>query len=172
MVRDAFIVSSNRQMLEFARRFGANPLPETADTGVNSAVLLGLDSTSAYERRMVIPADLPLLSVEDIKMGPMLAREGAQIVVSPSESFDGTNMLLFTRGARIELHYDDDSFRKHVAAANARGARVAVYYSRGVGFDIDRPRDIHRFFKYNKRGSTLTLLGRTLRKVQRAETRR
>ena len=171
MVKNTFIVSSNAQMLEFARRFGANPLAEPKDAGVNSAVLLGLDSTSAYARRLVIPADLPLLTAEDVKMGPMLAREGSQVVVSPSESFDGTNMLLLGKGTDMELHYDDDSFRKHVATANAIGLKVAVYYSRGVAFDIDRPRDVHQFFKFNKRGSTLTLLGRTLRKSQKAEAR-
>ncbi len=164
MVRNTFVVSSNRETLEFAERFGASPLREPDDAGVNSAVLFGLASTLSYERRMVIPADLPLLSVEDVKIGPVLSREGAQIVVSPSESFDGTNMLLFTGDAKIELHYDDDSFRKHIAGASAGGLVAAVYYSRGVGFDVDRPKDIHRFFKFNRRGSTLTFLGRTLRK--------
>jgi 2-phospho-L-lactate guanylyltransferase len=172
MVRNTFVVSSNRELLGFATRFGANPLPEPIDAGVSSAVDLGLDSTLEYERRLVIPADLPLLSAEDLKMGPMLSREGAEVVVSPSESFDGTNMLLLPRAASLSLHYDDDSFRKHTAAAIAAGFKVSVYYSRGVGFDIDRPRDVHRFFKFNKRGSTLTFLGRTLRKAQKPEARK
>ncbi|MDA4117871.1 MAG: 2-phospho-L-lactate guanylyltransferase [Thaumarchaeota archaeon] len=172
MVKNTFVVSSNGQLLEFAQRFGANALPESKDAGVNSAVLLGLDSSSDYERRLVIPADLPLLMAEDVKMGPVLAREGADVVVSPSESFDGTNMLLLTKGASMGLHYDDDSFRKHVSTATALGLKVAVYYSRGVGFDIDRPSDVHRFFKFNKRGSTLTFLGRTMRKAERAKARR
>jgi hypothetical protein len=49
---------------------------------------------------------------------------------------------------------------------------VAVYYSRGVGFDIDKPSDLHRFFKFQRRGSTLTFLGRTLRKAEKARPRR
>jgi 2-phospho-L-lactate/phosphoenolpyruvate guanylyltransferase len=167
MVGHTFVVSSDPLILEFIQRFGATPVRESRDAGVNAAVQLGLSAMASFERRLVIPADLPLLAVEDMKAGPMLAREGAQVVVSPSETFDGTNMLLLTRGVEIPLHYDDDSFRRHFASASALGLRVAVYYSRGVGFDVDRPTDLHRFFKFQKRGSTLTFLGRTLRKAQR-----
>jgi len=168
MVGHAFVVSSDPQILEFVRRFGASSISEERDAGVTAAVNRGLEATASYERRLVIPADLPLLAVEDLKDAPMLAREGAQVVISPSETFDGTNMLLLSRGLELPLHYDDDSFRKHFADAIARGLRVAVYYSKGVGFDVDRPRDLHRFFKFNKRGNTLTFLGRTLRSAQRA----
>lgn len=167
LIGQTFVVSSDPQILEFVRRFGANSTSEDKDAGVTAAVLRGLDATASYARRLVIPADLPLLTVEDLKAAPMLAREGAQVVISPSESFDGTNMLLLARGVQLPLHYDDDSFRKHFAGAVALGMRVAVYYSQGVGFDVDRPRDLHRFFKFQKRGNTLTFLGRTLRSAQK-----
>jgi 2-phospho-L-lactate/phosphoenolpyruvate guanylyltransferase len=168
MVGHTFVVSSDPEILEFAHRFGASSISEKGDAGVTSAVNRGLLATQSYQRRMVIPADLPLLAVEDLKAAPMLAREGAQVVISPSETFDGTNMLLLTRGVELPLHYDDDSFRKHFAEAVELKLRVAVYYSRGVGFDVDRPRDLHRFFKFGKRGNTLTFLGRTLRSAQKA----
>lgn len=172
MIGQTFVVSSDPMILDFVRRFGANSVREPRDAGVNAAVDRGLEVTSSHDRRLVIPADLPLLSVEDLKAGPMLAREGAEVVVSPSESFDGTNMLLLTGSLGLPLHYDDDSFRKHFASASARGLRVAVYYSRGVAFDVDRPGDLHRLFKYRKRGSTLTFLGRTLRGSLKQRTRR
>lgn len=172
MVSHTVVVSSDQETLRFIERFGALPLHEPADSGVSSAVRRGLEETAAYDRRMVIPADLPLLSVEDLKAAPMLGREGAQVVLSPSEGFDGTNLLLLAGGASLPLHYDDDSFRKHFADATARGLRVAVYYSRGVAFDIDRPSDVHRFFRYSKRGSTLTFLARTLRRAPRKRNAR
>ena len=168
MIGQTFVVSSDPQILEFVHRFGANSISEKGDSGVNSAVNRGLEATESYERQLVIPADLPLLAVEDLKAAPMLSREGAQVVISPSETFDGTNMLLLTRGVEFPLHYDDDSFRKHFAEAVALRLRVAVYYSKGVGFDVDRPRDLHRFFRFQKRGNTLTFLGRTLRRAQGA----
>jgi 2-phospho-L-lactate/phosphoenolpyruvate guanylyltransferase len=174
MVGHTFVVSSDAQILEFAKRFGAMSVAEPQDAGVNSAAQRGLQAAASYARRLIIPADLPLLAVEDLKIPTTLAREGAQLVISPSETFDGTNLLLLTEeDVSIPLSYDDDSFRKHFAAANALGLRVAVYYSRGVGFDIDRPTDLHRFFRFRRRGSTLTFLGRTLegRKTSKARPR-
>jgi 2-phospho-L-lactate/phosphoenolpyruvate guanylyltransferase len=168
MVDHTFVVSSDAQVLDFVRRFGASSVLEAGDAGVIAAVNRGLEATASYERHLVIPADLPLLAVEDLKAAPMLAREGAQVVISPSEAFDGTNMLLLARGVELSLHYDDDSFRKHFADAIARRLRVAVYYSKGSGFDVDRPGDLHRFFRFQKRGNTLTFLGRTLRGAQKA----
>ena len=172
MVAHTFVVSSDPRILEFVERFGAMSIFEPQDAGVNAAVQRGLQATTSYERQLIIPADLPLLAVEDLKAGPMLVREGAQLVISPSEAFDGTNMLLLTKGVELPLHYDDESFRKHFASASALGLRVVVYYSRGVGFDIDRPTDLHRFFKFQRRGSTLTFLARTMRKTQRESLRR
>jgi 2-phospho-L-lactate/phosphoenolpyruvate guanylyltransferase len=172
MIGHSFVVSSDRQILEFVQRFGAMSIPEPQDAGVNAAVQRGLRATASYSRQLIIPADLPLLAEEDLRAGPMLAREGAQVVISPSETFDGTNMLLLTNGVELPLHYDDDSFRTHFAIASALRLRVAVYYSRGVGFDVDRPTDLHRFFRFRRRGSTLTFLGRTLRRVERERTPR
>jgi 2-phospho-L-lactate/phosphoenolpyruvate guanylyltransferase len=171
MIGQTFVVSSDPQTLQFVRRFGARSISEREDAGVTAAVLRGLEATSPYARRLVVPADLPLLALEDLKAAPMLAREGAQVVLSPSETFDGTNLLLLTRGVDLPLHYDDDSFRKHFAEAVGLGLRVAVYYSKSVGFDVDRPRDLHRFFKFQRRGNTLTFLGRTLRAQQRERPR-
>ena len=170
--KDAFVVSSDLALLEFTERFGANTVAEPGDQGVNSAVERGIAASSSFESHMVIPADLPLLSVQDLKAASMLVREGAKLVISPSEGFDGTNLLLLTKEGRLELHYDDDSFRKHVAGATSLGIPVAMYYSRGTSFDVDKAEDVHRFFKYHKAGSTLTFLGRTLRRTRRLPTHR
>ncbi|HUI01759.1 MAG TPA: 2-phospho-L-lactate guanylyltransferase [Nitrososphaerales archaeon] len=172
MIRHTFVVSSDARILEFVKRFGAVAVPEPGDAGVNSAVERGLSATLEHESRMVLPADLPLLAAEDLRAPPMLRREGAQVVISPSEAFDGTNMLLVSGDVDLALHYDDDSFRRHFEEATSRGLRAAVYYSRGVAFDIDSPADVHRFFRHAKRGSTLTLLARTLRRPRREPARR
>lgn len=172
LIRRTFVVSSDAQVLKFVERFGANSIAELGDAGVNAAVSRGFAATSAYARRLVLPADLPLLAVEDLKIPVTLAREGAEVVISPSESFDGTNLLLLAGNSKIYLHFDDDSFHKHMSAANDAGLRLAVYYSRGVGFDVDKPSDLHKFFRFGKRGSTLTFLARTLRTAQSPDATR
>ncbi|MDG7021659.1 MAG: 2-phospho-L-lactate guanylyltransferase [Nitrososphaerota archaeon] len=166
MVGDTFVVSSDRQILDFVPRFGARSIAEPADAGVSSAVSRALAETSGFELRLVVPGDLPLLSVEDLRTSLALAGEGADLVIGPSESFDGTNLLLLGRGVELPLHYDDDSFRKHFREAVSRGLKVAVYRAPGVAFDIDSPADVQRFFAHRRTGSTLTLLGRTLKRAQ------
>lgn len=172
MVGDTFVVSPDVQILDFVRRFGARSVPEPADAGVSAAVARALGETSSYARTLVLPGDLPLLSVDDLETAVTLAREGADVVIGPSGSLDGTNLLLIAGGARIPLHYDDDSFRKHFRGAVSLGLKVAVYRSPGVSFDMDSPGDVERFFERRRAGSTLTLLGRTLRRAQGQRLRR
>jgi 2-phospho-L-lactate/phosphoenolpyruvate guanylyltransferase len=162
MVSVTAVVSSDREILRFAERYGATAIREEDDSGVNSAVDRAIDQLEGYDGWLILPADLPLLNQKDIKTVLGLQRMGAEFVISPSEEYDGTNLMLVTREKRIPLHYDDDSYRNHVLAAMAAGAKVAVYYSERVGFDIDKSSDVHRYFKFGTRGNTMTFLGRTL----------
>jgi len=66
MIRHTYVVSSDGQILEFVQRFGASSISEPEDAGVNAAVKRGLEETAWFDQQLVIPADLPLLSVEDL----------------------------------------------------------------------------------------------------------
>jgi len=160
-IRDAFVVSPDPAILELAERFGARGILEAQEEGVNSAVRLGLQRTRRYASRMVVPADIPLLAEGDLRMAESLAEQGADVVISPSAAFDGTNLLL-VKGDGLELHYDDDSFRRHVRGAVEAGLVPSVYYSEGVGLDIDTPGDVDRLLGLGARTSTSTFLARTL----------
>lgn len=77
MIGHAFVVSSNLEVLEFVRRFGARTIHEPDDAGVNAAVNRGLEETAEYERQLIIPADLPLLAVDEPEGRPH-ARKGGR----------------------------------------------------------------------------------------------
>lgn len=163
-LRQTFVVSSNREILGLAERYGANSIQEESDEGVNSAVEKAISRLQDYDGWVVIPADLPLLSPNDVRTVLTLVRMGSPLVISPSEDYSGTNLLLMSRSAMIPLHYDDDSFNKHLAEATRRGIRFSVYYSQNVAFDIDRASDVHRYFSFGSRNSTMNLLERTLKR--------
>jgi len=91
-------------------------------------------------------------------------RLGSSLVISPSADYTGTNLLLMTRRGAIPLHYDDDSFSKHVSEATSARSAFAVYYSENVAFDIDRAGDVHRYFKVGRRNSAMTFLARRLKR--------
>ena len=160
--RHTYIVSSDRDILKFAGRFGAGSIAEDSDRGVNAAVEGAFSRLSNYAGWLVMPADLPMIRPVDIRTVVGLYRMGSPVVIAPSEDFGGTNLLLMGRGSRIPLHYDDDSFNKHVSEMTYRGVPFAVYYSENVAHDIDTTRDVHRYFKFGRRNSTMTFLARTL----------
>ncbi len=162
-----FIVSSDPDILKLAEWYGAGAITEEKDAGVNEAVERAIAELDGYDGWIMIPADLPLITANDIKTALTLVRMGSSVVISPSEDYSGTNLLLMSRGSSIPLHYDDDSFNKHVREASDRGIRFSVYYSENVAFDIDRAGDVHRYFRFGRRNSTMNFLERTLKKNRR-----
>ena len=169
--RQTYVVSSDPDILKFAGRYGVGSIDEEGDAGVTQAVERAMSSLSGYDGWMILPADLPLISPMDIKNVFTLHRMGSSKIVSPSEDYSGTNLLLMTRKHRIALHYDDDSFNSHIREATSTGGRAAVYYSENVAFDIDHAGDVHKYFKFGRRNSTMNFLERTLKHARRLESR-
>lgn len=163
-LRQTYVVSSDLDILKFAERFGVGAIVEERDGGVNDAVQKAISVLEEYDGWMVMPADIPLVTANDIRTVLELVRMGSSLVVSPSEDYSGTNLLLMSRKGTIALHYDDDSFNKHVREASDNKVPFAVYYSENVGFDIDRAQDVHRYFKFGRRNSTMNFLERTMKR--------
>ncbi len=170
LIRKTWLVSSDRDILKLAGRYGARGVEEREDRGVNAAVRAGMNETRQSGATLVIPADIPFIEAKDIRNVITLHRLGASVVVSPSEALDGTNLLLIKRGTPFELHYDDDSFRKHARETVERGIPASMYYSQSVAFDIDSSRDLYRVFKMTKRCSTMTFLARVMGKSRIKQT--
>ena len=163
VIRDSYVVSSDRQILKLAENYDARSIQEEGDNGVNSAVKTAMVRTSDYSSWMIIPADVPFIKARDIRNVMTLQRLGASVVISPSRELDGTNLLLLSKDVKMGLHYDDDSFHRHTGEALANSVPMALYYSDNVAFDIDRATDVHRAFRLNQRCSALTYLARMRR---------
>ena len=139
--KTCYLVSSDAEALKVAKSMGISSVRESADAGVNSAVRTAVRSLSSYDSFMVVPADLPALSSRDLKRAHALGRT-VSVVISPSASFTGTNLLLFTRRRAPRLSYDRDSFWNHLASSASRGLSVGVYTGSGVTLDLDTQRDV------------------------------
>ncbi len=100
-----------------------------------------MEAVKDENRFMVVPSDLPLLTSRELRIA---ARLGSQFgcVISPSKSFNGTNLLLFSRKTGLTLSYDSDSFWNHVRGAARNRSTLAVYCGRGVLFDVDSVGDL------------------------------
>jgi len=151
---DVVVVSPDSKILRLAVELGAQAVPER-ESGLNRAVEQatiwcirnGADSV------MVLPSDIPLLTVDDVDRIIDLGSERRSVVVSPSHD-GGTNVLLRRPPDVIPPSFGSDSFREHLAAAEAVGIEARVHRSPSISLDIDAPDDLGRLL--DAPGETLT----------------
>ena len=136
-----YVISSDSKVLALVRMSGGQTVAEPRDEGVNAAVRRGVRALGGDRGFMVVPADLPLLTPHEIRSALTL-KAGFKCVISPSHSFDGTNLLIFSMKAAPALSYDSDSFWNHIRGAARRGLSLAVYCGKGFMSDLDTPDDL------------------------------
>lgn len=130
------VVSRDRAVLALA----SSPISDRA-TGLNPALeqaRVALDGTAPL---LALSADLPLLSVDDLRAMVSLLPT-AEVIAAPDRAGTGTNALLLARPGLIPYLFGDDSFARHRTAAAERRLRFAVCERAGLATDIDRPEDL------------------------------
>ncbi len=96
---------------------------------------------------MLLPSDLPFLSggAIDDAISKLSRRD---LVISPSMRRDGTSLLLFNSpGGEIPLHYDDDSYKKHLKEAKMLKIKYSIIPRKELSFDLDSTRDLQRLMR-------------------------
>ena len=91
---------------------------------------------------LIVPADLPLLTVEDIRAVVKLAVDPPVVVITPDRHRQGTNALLISPPGLIQYEYGAGSYQKHCQQAVRAGARLEVCERGSVALDIDFPEDL------------------------------
>lgn len=157
------VVTSDKKVLALARRLGARTIVESRDEGVNAAIGMGVRTLGKDRDFMVVPSDLPLLAPDELKTALTLKRSFA-CVISPSRSFDGTNLLIFSGKAAPALSYDSDSFWNHLSGAARKGLSLAVYCGEGVLSDVDTPEDLRALSRTRKRIPSVEFAKEALKK--------
>jgi FO synthase len=99
---------------------------------------------------LIVPGDLPLLCVSDVKQLLQGARR-AGLALAPDRHGRGTNALCMTMPPRLRMQFGEDSFQRHCGqAAQNRGEPVRVRTD-GLGFDVDTPEDWSWFARHRPR---------------------
>ncbi len=152
LLRRCYVISSDGKARALALKAGAQTIQESRDGGVNAAIWTGMKALGGKSRDfMVIPSDLPTLSAGEVRHALALKRVFG-CVLSPSRSFDGTNLLVFSAKASLALSYDSNSFWNHIRGAAVKGLSLAVYCGAGVMSDVDTPKDL-RVLSLIKKGT-------------------
>lgn len=143
-VDEVCVVSSDRLVLEEAAKHGASTLRQEGQ-GLNPALDEG--RRWAMDRGasalLILPADLPLLDVEDVRSILEAARD-SDVVVSPDAARIGTNALLLRPPDAISFSFGIGSFGAHVRDAEEAGLSVAVCEREHLAFDLDTEQDLDR----------------------------
>ena len=103
-IEHVLVVSKDQAALSLAREEGARTVQENGDPDLNLALERATIVAKTYATRgiLIIPADLPLITSEDVYA--MLERVGEPpvVVVAPDRHLRGTNALLVCPAGLIE----------------------------------------------------------------------
>jgi len=119
--------------------------------GLNEGIALGVEAARREGARsvLVLPADLPMLTVEALDRlleaadAALAAGSGqALVAIAPSDARNGTNALLLFPPDVIEPGFGERSFETHVRAAAMADATLQVVTDHALGFDLDTPEDL------------------------------
>jgi 2-phospho-L-lactate/phosphoenolpyruvate guanylyltransferase len=89
----------------------------------------------------VIPADIPLIQAWELQAVLDAAPEIGSVLV-PAGDGRGTNAVLRRPAALFPLRFGNDSFKPHLAAAQATGESCVVLSLPGIAVDVDNPADL------------------------------
>ncbi|RIK50826.1 MAG: 2-phospho-L-lactate guanylyltransferase [Chloroflexi bacterium] len=136
------VISRDETVLALAAAQGAVPIRETGEM-LNAALEQARheECVAGADALLVLPSDLPLLTVGDLHALVELGAAGAGVVIAPSHD-GGTNALLLRPPHAIPYAFGEGSYARHVALAAAAGLPCHTYRSDTLAWDVDYPEDL------------------------------
>jgi len=142
-VDGVLVVSRDPNALTIARNHGARTVQEDGQPELNTALKRATIVAQVYATRgvLVLPADLPLVTCEDILTLIQRATEPPVVVIAPDRHKKGTNALLISPPGLIEYDFGENSFQRHCELVKKAGARLEIVDLPTLGLDLDVPED-------------------------------
>lgn len=143
-VEQVLVVSRDSAALALARDLGARTVQEDGAPALNTALKRATVVAQVYASRgvLVIPADLPLLTRDDVLALLHKATNPPVVVIAPDRRQEGTNALLLAPANLIEYDFGGGSFERHCERARKAGARLEIVELPSLGLDLDLPEDL------------------------------
>lgn len=143
-LEEVLVISRDPQALTIARSYGARTVRENSQSELNVALRRATVVAQVYATRgvLVLPADLPLISSEDIRALIERAIDPPVVVIAPDRHEKGTNALLISPSGLIEYDFGENSFQRHCELVKKSGARLEVVNLPSLGLDLDVPEDL------------------------------
>lgn len=138
------VVSSDPSLLELARQLEVEAADEGYPRGLNGAVAVGtefclqLGATAV----LVLLADLPLVTTQDVELIFQQMNGKPQIVVVPCKEGDGTNALLRVPPEVVPTRFGGPSLAGHQQVARDYEITCQVVNIPRIAFDVDSVEDL------------------------------
>ena len=143
-IEQVLVISRDPAALALARDHGARTVQEDRNSQLNQALVRATFVAKRYVTAgvLVLPADLPLLTPEDIQMMIARAKDPPVVVIAPDRHREGTNALLIYPAGLIDYSFGPGSFRRHCDRAQEASARLEICEVSSLALDIDYPEDL------------------------------
>jgi 2-phospho-L-lactate guanylyltransferase len=143
-IEHVLVVSRDQAALALARAYGARTVQENGSPHLNVALTRATVVAKNYATRgvLIVPADLPLITPEDVRVMLEQAVDPPVVVVAPDRRRNGTNALLVCPTGLIDYEYGLGSFQRHCERALKAGARLEICELPSLALDMDLPEDL------------------------------
>lgn len=148
-IKGVLVISRDTKALSLVRDLGAQTVQESGTPELNNALYRATQVLRARgaDAVLVVPADLPLLTEDDVCEMVHLGRYSNSVVIAPDYLGQGTNLLLVRPPGIIPYSFGENSFENHKRLAHEANATVMIYHSDRVALDIDTPEDLYRYIE-------------------------
>ena len=152
-IEHTLVISRDPVALALARSHKAQTVQEDGSPQLNLALTRATRVVQSLTRSglLIIPADLPMITSQDIqgmlervKMGTnsSLQTNESVVVIAPDRHRTGTNGLLVYPPGLISYEYGPGSFERHCTNARRANARLEIYENPAFALDVDFPEDL------------------------------
>jgi 2-phospho-L-lactate guanylyltransferase len=142
-ISNILVVSRDSNVLTAAREKNVRTVTENGTPELNNAIRRAslFSRPFSTEGVLIVPADLPLLTPEDVTTFISERTQPPMMVINPDRQRLGTNMMLLDPADLITFSFGTDSFEKHCELARLKGAQVIVHENERIALDLDVPED-------------------------------
>ncbi len=143
-IEQILVISRDQAALSLAREHGARTVLENGAPELNVALARATIVVKNYATHglLIVPADLPLISSEDVNAMLEIAVDPPVVVLAPDHRRQGTNALLVCPVGLIEYDFGPGSFQRHCERALQAGARLEILELPSLALDMDMPEDL------------------------------
>jgi 2-phospho-L-lactate guanylyltransferase len=140
------VVCADRKIQMLVEEYDATFLYEGKRRGLNSALNFAMRRFTSSCAILIIHADLPLLTSDDVDYLVRRSRNYPFTLI-PSKDGTGTNAILMQSPSMITPAFGEGSFRKHETLAKKRRLPYKVLRIQGVAFDVDDEHDLDELMR-------------------------